>query len=372
MPTPDAWSPSSHVRHRRRNAAALGSAVAVAVVIAAVSVGYQWRTRNADTSSASQLSSVASTSATPSASITPSAPVADSAPLAMSSPAEAAMSSPVQAAVSSATAVVTSQPCRASNLNVAAEFGGAATGNLSQPFVLTNTGTESCVLQGYPIRLQGLHDGRWQQLNFTEGTFFIEEDASPSPVQLAPGAQAELIIGTADACNGGDVGDSKLYSRLLATLQNQTSIELNAPVNAFCELDVSAFHALPIPESSPPPPTPGPWDALQLQMRAPATATAGTTLSYTVTLSNPKDTDVAFDPCPTWKALIDNPVGPDAITQVSGPIDCATTPSVPAHGMITLQMHINVPAEAGTAKFVWWLTGDAIAVGEGLTIVPAR
>jgi len=331
MPTPDAWSPSSHVRHRRRNAAALGSPVAVAVVIAAVSVGCQWRTRNADTSSASQLSSVASTSATPSASITPSAPVADSAPLAMSSPAEAAMSSPVQAAVSSATAVVTSQPCRASNLNVKAEFGGAAAGNLSQPFVLTNTGTESCVLQGYPTRLQGWQSGRWQELNFTEGTFFIQEDPSPSSVELAPGAQAELIVSTGDTCNGGDVGDSKLYSRLLATLQNQTSIELHAP----------------------------------------ATATAGTTLHYTVTLSNPTSADITLDPCPTWQALIENPAGPDGMTQVGGPIDCATTPSVPARGSITVQMHIKVPSTAGNAKFVWWLTSLTVAAGEGLTIVPA-
>jgi hypothetical protein len=267
--------------------------------------------------------------------------------------------------------MVTSQPCRASNLNVKAEFGGAAAGNLSQPFVLTNTGTENCVLQGYPTQLQGWQNGRWQQLKFTEGTFFIQEDSSPSPVELAPGAQAELIIGTGDTCNGGDVGDSKLYSRLLATLQNQTSIELDAPINAFCGLDVSAFHPIPIPESSPPPPPPGPWDALRFQMHAPMTATAGTTLSYTVTVSNPKNVAIAFDPCPTWKALIDNPA-PDGMIQVSGSIDCATTPSVPAYGSITLQMHINVPAAAGTAKFVWWLSDDTMGVGEALTIVPAR
>jgi hypothetical protein len=287
----------------------------------------------------------------------------------MSSPAQAAVSSAAQAGISAPTPVVASEPCRASNLNVKAEFGGAAAGNLSQPFVLTNTGAEDCVLQGYPTRLQGWQDGRWQQLTFTKGTFFIEEEPSPSPVQLAPGGQAELIIGTDDACNGG--GDSKLYSRLLATLQDQTSIELNAPVNAFCELDVSSFHPLPIPESSPPPPTPGPWDALQLQMHAPTTATAGATLSYTVTVSNPKDADIAFDPCPTWQALIDNPVGPDGMTQVAGPIDCASTPAVPAHGSITVHMQIKVPNAAGTAKFVWWLTGMTNGAGEGLTIVSA-
>jgi hypothetical protein len=87
-------------------------------------------------------------------------------------------------------------------------------------------------------------------------------------------------------------------------------------------------------------------------------------------VSNPKSTNIAFDPCPTWNAVIDNP-SPNGMIQVSGLIDCATTPSVPAHGAITVQMHINVPAEAGTAKFVWFLSDDTMGAGEVLTIVPA-
>jgi Protein of unknown function (DUF4232) len=89
-----------------------------------------------------------------------------------------------------------------------------------------------------------------------------------------------------------------------------------------------------------------------------------------ITVSNPTDADIALDPCPSWQALIDNPVGPDGMTQVSAHIDCASTPSVPAHGLITVQMHINVPTAVGNAKFVWWLTGVTVATGEGLTIVP--
>jgi Protein of unknown function (DUF4232) len=333
----------------------LASAVAVALVIAGISVAHQWRSRNADTASASRFSSVATVSASP------SAPVLD--------PSPTAASSPPQAGGSSAVAVVTLQPCRASDLSVEVGFGGAAAGNVSNPFVLTNTGRNTCVLQGYPSRVQGWQDGRWQDLRFSQGTFFIDEDPSPSPVELAPGGQAELIFGTEDACNGANINNSKLYSRLLVTLQNQTSVELNGPVNAFCGLDVSSFHPLPIPQSSPPISSPGPLNALHVQMHAPTTATVGTTLSYTVTVSNPTNADIALDPCPTWQALIDNPVGPDGITQVSGPLDCASTPSVPAHGLITVQMHINVPTAAGNAKFVWWLTGGA-ASGEALAVVP--
>jgi hypothetical protein len=289
----------------------------------------------------------------------------------MSSSAEAVTSSPAQAAISSTIPVIV-EPCHASDLSAAAGLGGAATGHLSQPFVLTNTSAQSCVLQGYPTRVQGWQGFFWQPLAFTEGTFFIQEDRTPSPVELAPGGQAELIIGTDDACNDGNVGIGKLFSRLLMTLPDQSSLVLDAPVNAFCGLNVSSFHPLPVPESSPPPPTPGPWDALQFELHAPVTATAGTTLSYTVTVSNPKDADVVFDPCPTWNAIIDNVVGPKGMTQVSGPIDCASTPAVPAHGAITVQMHTKVPAAAGTAKFVWWLSGRTEGAGELLTIVAAR
>ena len=240
MPRPDASSRLRWVRHQR-HAATVACAVAVAVVIAGVSVAHDWRSGTAITGSASALSSVATASVSP-------GPLSDSSASGVPSAAHTGTSSPI--------AAVTAEPCRASNLHVSAQFGGAAAGNVSLPFSLTNAGTETCVLQGYPSRLLGWQRGRWHQLNFTQGTYFIEEDPAPSPVQIAPGAQAELIIGTEDACNGANVGDSKLYSRMLVTLPDQTSLELDEPVNAFCELDVSSFHLLAVPESGQPTATP--------------------------------------------------------------------------------------------------------------------
>ena len=220
----DALSPIPPSHRRWRNTATVLSAAAVTVVVGGISIAHHVRSRGTPTGSASQLSSIA---------ISPAATTA-------------APSAPVSAA----------EPCTAADLHVAAGFAGAATNNVSQPFVFTNTGSGDCVLQGYPSLLQGWQGGRWHQLTFTEGTFFIDENPSPSPVDLPPGTQAELIVGTDDACNGGDVGDSKLYTQLQATLADGTTIALNAPVNAFCELDVSSFHPMPPPMSSPPAPTP--------------------------------------------------------------------------------------------------------------------
>jgi hypothetical protein len=209
----DRWSSSPDGR-RRRALVAPACAIAVVVLVVGISFAHHWRSRGIPATSASQLSSVA---------ISPAAITA-------------APSVPVSGLES----------CTAADLHVTPGFAGAATNNISQPFVLTNAGTGDCSLQGYPSLVQGWQGGRWRQLIFTDDTFFIEEDPSPSPVELSPGAQAELIVGTDDACNGGDVGDSKLYSRLQATLRDGTSIELDAPVNAFCELDISSFHPMPI------------------------------------------------------------------------------------------------------------------------------
>ena len=60
---------------------------------------------------------------------------------------------------------------------------------------------------------------------------------------------------------------------------------------------MSSFHSLPIPQSSPPISSAGPLNALHVQMHAPTTATAGTTLTYTVTVSNPTSADIALGPC---------------------------------------------------------------------------
>jgi Protein of unknown function (DUF4232)/Phage related protein len=242
----DAFSRSPPGRRGWRNAAAVISTIAATVLVVGVSLTHHWQARGAHAMSVSQLSSVA---------VSPAAITA-------------APSVPVSAL----------EPCTATDLRVAPDFVGGAAGNISQPFVLTNAGIGACSLQGYPSLLQGWQGGRWHQLTFTKGTFFIDEDATPTPVDLPPGGQAELIVGTTDACNGGDVGASLLYSRLQATLPDGTSIELDAPVNAFCELDLSSFHPMPIPVSSPPAPTARPLDALQFQLHAPDRVPAPPTL----------------------------------------------------------------------------------------------
>jgi uncharacterized protein DUF4232 len=278
------------------------------------------------------------------------------------------VTAPPSAAISSPGPDVRFPQCRAADLQVTAGQGGAATGNLSQPFAVLNVGRAGCALQGYPTALAGWRNGAWHRLTFDDGTFFYVEQSTPPPVELPPGRAAELIIGTSDACNGGDIGDSELYTRWQATLPGGATIDLNAPINAFCGLDVSSFHPAPPPAPPEPTPTPGPFDGLQFEMNAPATVLAGSTLSYDVTVTNPTDADVALSPCPTWSEFIAVASAPAAVVTTSGAFDCVTTPSIAAHGSISIPMVITVPDSVGIAKFVWWFEGMPGAAVEILTV----
>jgi uncharacterized protein DUF4232 len=278
------------------------------------------------------------------------------------------VTAPPSAAISSSGPDVRFEPCRATSLQVTVGQGGAATGNLSQPFEITNVGTTGCALQGYPTALDGWQAGAWHQLKFDDGTFFYVEQTTPPPVELPPGRAAELIIGTSDACNGGYIGESKLYTRWRARLPGGGIIELDAPINAFCSLDVSSFHPEPAPQPPEPTPTPGPFDSLEFQLNAPTKVLEGSTLSYSVTVTNPTDTDIALSPCPTWSEFIGVVSDPGPVATTSGHFDCVATPSVPAHDSISIPMVINVPEAVGMAKFVWWFNGMPGAAVEILTV----
>jgi hypothetical protein len=319
-----------------------------------------------------------STSAAPSvgvASTVSSAPVSAPPSIVASMPVTAPPLVVASMTVTASPSAATSSPgpdlrypqCRATNLQVIAGQGGAAAGNLSQPFEITNVGKTACALQGYPTALEAWKAGAWHQLKFYEGTFFYVEQATPPAVELAPGAAAELIIGTGDGCNGGDVDDSKLYTQWRATLPGGGTIDLNTPINAFCGLEASSFHPEPPPQSPEPTPTPGPFDGLQFQLQAPATVVEGSTLSYAVTITNPTGADIALRPCPTWSEIIAVMTDPAPVT-TSGPFDCTATPLVRAHTSISIPMVIKVPEAVGVAKFVWWFDGVSGAAVEILTV----
>jgi len=80
--------------------------------------------------------------------------------------------------------------------------GSGAAGTIANDFVLTNTGTEPCTLDGYPT-LQLVANGQNLTTNQTNGVNRIASlSTTPALVTLAPGGQASIVLLYSDVPGG--------------------------------------------------------------------------------------------------------------------------------------------------------------------------
>lgn len=88
----------------------------------------------------------------------------------------------------------------------------------------------------------------------------------------------------------------------------------------------------------------------------PDTVPADQDIEYTVTLSNPTDSDIPLEPCPRYRQA----AGEGAfVSESHGELNCeAAPPAVPAQGEIVFQMRLRLPEEftPGFAGSVLWST----------------
>lgn len=255
--------------------------------------------------------------------------------------------------------------CTASQLQGSSAPGGAATGNLLSVVVLTNVGPSPCSLSGYPASLVGVHaDGTRQVFSPLHGTAF---DASFAwPANLRPGDSGRLGIVTWDGCSaaqapGAFSDPATSYTAELVGVPGGGSVHATAPFNAVCGVGVTTFGVpQPQPEST------GSYPGLGAKANVAATVVAGTTLSYTVTLTNSSAKTVSLNPCPVYTEGI---YGRSAHLH-SYRLNCSTVHSIAAGDSVTYAMRIPVPAGyQGVAKFGWSIPGSAAAfAGTEITI----
>lgn len=259
----------------------------------------------------------------------------------------------------------TSAPaCRSSQLTVGAMTVGAAAGNQSESFPLTNVGPP-CLIGGRPRVFATDPAGARVELQPRAGTMF----GPLVPSDIATNEQAYLSFGTSSMCQGGP---STLYRGLSIELpQGGGTLDLGSDLAsgtcgiAMDELGVRRPSVLPTPA-----PSPGSLGVLKAKAELPESAVVGTVLRYTVTLSNPGPAAVDLSRCPSYTEVLGYPGN----EQLSFRLNCNQVKTISGGGEVTYRMEFAIPASAptGPTKFFWHLNvvGDASS-GGALVLRPA-
>ena len=241
------------------------------------------------------------------------------------------------------------RPCRAAQLRVSQGRSGVGLGNRLEELVFTNLGTSPCLLRGYPTISAEPPVGARRLLRVRRGgTYF----GRLVPADLPPGGHVFLDFGTSNCgcrCQGGRT--PVRYHHLVFTLPTDESVHAErVSITEDCFMSMSEF-GLP-PRYSQPRARPGSAGTLHARLRLPAVVRAGTTLSYTVTLSNPTRRTVVLRPCPGYTEGL---YVSGLVVRHSFALDCDSVHAIPAHGQVSYAMQLVVPrkAAAGTAKLGW-------------------
>lgn len=260
-----------------------------------------------------------------------------------------------------------SYPARsASQLRASAGGRGAAAGNVAVGVLLTNIATTPCSLSGYPTSLAGvLPGGARQVLHPGHGTMF--DAATAWPANLHPGGVAHLTLGTSDVCNGPTPPTP--YTAAIIGLPGGGTVTAPVKFTAVCGVGVSTLGE-PAPSQSATGSYPGLTAATSLTSATgrPTPVAAGTTLHYTVTLTNSTERSITFRSCPVYQQGI-YPIRGHGPSVGYYRLNCAPARTIPSGGQVTFAMQIQVPATTGVAKFGWNIPNSAAAYSGGaLTI----
>jgi hypothetical protein len=243
------------------------------------------------------------------------------------------------------------RPCRAAQLRVSQGRSGVGLGNRLEELVFTNLGAKPCLLRGYPtISAEPPAGGRRLLRVRRGGTYF----GRLVPADLPPGGHVFLDFGTSNCgcrCEGGR--RPVRYHHLVFTLPQGGSVQAErVSITEDCFLSMSEF-GLPQRYAEPQarPRTAG---KLHARLRLPAAVRAGTTLFYTVTLSNPTSTTVVLRPCPGHTEAL---YVSGLVVRRSFALNCDSVHAIAAHGQVRYAMRLVVPRKVapGTAKLGWTL-----------------
>jgi hypothetical protein len=185
---------------------------------------------------------------------------------------------------------------------------------------------------------------------------------------LLPGAvgYADVIGPRNDKC----IADPT-YISLEVELADRTLVAIATPkpwerLTVDCRYRLTAFGAPHhyLPELT------HPQDPLVATTTMPEQVRAGTTIDYTVTLTNPTDKAVPLTPCPTYEEAV-NIVGAHGVVNGHDLIyrlNCAGHTSLAPSQALTFAMRIPAPTRPGYAKWGWDIQAGSVGRGGALTV----
>jgi hypothetical protein len=251
------------------------------------------------------------------------------------------------------------RPCTPSDLAVTPGRNGPAAGTVHFQVLFTNRSSTKCWLNGYPASVAGVtSDGTVTPLPVVRGGPAM--DGAPS-ADIAPGQSAQTDLAAGDGCAAITNGQHRIFPALRFGLPGSAPGTTTTGIvtgsgdgfDTVCGVRVSEFGvAADIPAG----PAPSPLTAT---IASPPAVKAGATLSYQLILANPEATPYALDPCPSYVEFLGGTGG--SVSEYYY-LNCAAAPSIPAHGSVTFQMELAVPASMQPmtlAKLDWQVQGGA-------------
>jgi hypothetical protein len=247
--------------------------------------------------------------------------------------------------------------CAAADVQVTAGPAGAYRGQATQEIRIANTGSEACHLPGFPgVQLQPANEAPQ-----TVGASELAPQLASTPLELAPGEEAIVLLGTPGSCEAANGPARKVSRRLQLALPGGGVKALDGVhIDTLCgRATVMRFERVQ---------SEGAARAMAMQaagaisqltgaISAPDEASRGAVLRYTVTLTNPTASPVSLAACPAYtQSLYADGKSTDSTMR----LNCGGAGGqIPAHASVSFDMQVPVPASlaAGSGKLSWKLHG---------------
>jgi hypothetical protein len=261
------------------------------------------------------------------------------------------------AAHAAAHATPAARACAAADVQISAGPSGAYRGQATQEIRIANTGAEACHLPGFPgVQLQPANEAPQ-----TVGASELAPQLASARLDLAPGEEAIVLLGTPGSCEAANGPERKVSKRLQLALPGGGVKALDgvhidtlcgrATVMRFERVQSeTAARATAMQQS-------GAISQLTGAISAPDEASRGGVLHYTVTLSNPTASPVSLAACPSYTQSL-YADGKSADTTMR--LNCGGAGGlIPANASVSFDMQVPVPASlaAGSGKLSWKLDG---------------